>query len=256
MTRTSAAPSGVHLEGPPREAFVVQAFCDAIAPAQLEAWDEVLAPRQRAPHRLETCSQQPVAQARSSADLARRRYEHGAPAYRLAAAALERAWEDTLRARRQAAEAAVRFAQAPAEPTRRPDRRAPLRHLRQRLPELGASAQLRQDQRTALLRSLIAQVIVQRTAADRVAVKIIWGSGHVSQGTVSPPGLPQRHVTGYDTMVARPRQVGAEGYTEAQIAEPLSRAGFRSARRDRVLARTVLKIRNQHHWVRRYHQHR
>ena len=256
MTRTGAAPSCVHLEGPPLEAFVVQAFFDAIAPAQLEALDEVLAQRQRDQHRLETYYQQQVAQARYSADLARRRYEHVDPAYRLAAAELERAWEDALRALRQAEEAAVRFAQAPAEPTLSPELREQLRHLSQRLPELWASEQLRQDQRKALLRSLIAQVIVQRTAADRVAVKIIWVSGHVSQGTVIPPVLHQRHVTGYDTMVERTRQLWSEGYTDAQIAETLSRAGFRSAHRDRVLARTVLKIRNQHHWVSRYHQHR
>ena len=86
--------------------------------------------------------------------------------------------------------------------------------------------------------------------------KIIWVSGHVWQGTVIPPVLHQRHVTGYDTMVERTRQLWSEGYTDAQIAETLSRAGFRSARRDQVLPRTVLKIRNQHHWVSRYHQHR
>jgi len=54
MTRTGAAPRCVHLEGPPIEAFVVQAFFDAIAPAQLEALDEVLAQRQRDQQRLET----------------------------------------------------------------------------------------------------------------------------------------------------------------------------------------------------------
>jgi len=46
------------------------------------------------------------------------------------------------------------------------------------------------------------------------------------------------------------------GYTDTQIAETLSQEGFRSARRDRVLPKTILKIRNQHHWVSRYHQHR
>ena len=256
MSRTGAAPRCVHLEGPPIEAFVVQAFFDAIAPAQLEALDEVLAQRQRDHHRLKTYYQQQVAQARFSAALARRRYEHVDPAYRLAAAELERAWEDTLRALRQAEEAAVRFAQAPAEPTLSPALREQLRHLSQRLPELWASEQLRHDQRKALLRSLISQVIVQRTAADRVAVKIIWVSGHVSQGIVIPPVLHQRHVTGYDTMVERTRQLWSEGSTDAQIAETLSREGFRSARRAQVLPRTVLKIRNQHHWVSRYHQHR
>jgi len=256
MTRTGTAPRCVHLEGPPIEAFVVQAFFDAIAPAQLEALDEVLAQRQRDHQRLETYYQQQVAQARFSADLARRRYEHVDPAYRLAAAELERDWEDTLRALRQAEEAAARFAQEPTEPTLSPELREQLRNLSQSLPALWSSAQLSHTQRKALLRSLISQVIVKRTAADRVEVKIIWISGHVSQGTVIPPVLHQRHVTGYATMVERTRQLWSEGYTDAQIAETLSREGFRSARRPQVLPRTILKIRNQQHWVSRYHQHR
>src|SRR5882724_7918936 len=150
MTRTGAAPRCVHLEGPPIEAFVVQAFFDAIAPAQLETLDEVLAQRQRDHHRLETYYQQQVAQARFNADLARRRYEHVDPAYRLAAAELERAWEDTLRALRQAEEAAERFAHEPCEPTVTPALREQRLHLSQRLPELWASAQLTHTQRKAL----------------------------------------------------------------------------------------------------------
>jgi hypothetical protein len=174
MTRTGTAPRCVHLEGPPIEAFVVQAFFDAMAPAQLEALDEVLAQRQRDHQRLQTYYQQQVTQARFNADLARRRYEHVDPAYRLAAAELERDWEDTLRALRQAEEAAARFAQEPTEPTLSPELREQLRNLSQSLPALWSSVQLSHTQRKALLRSLISQVIVKRTAADRVEVKIIW----------------------------------------------------------------------------------
>jgi recombinase len=256
MPRTGAAPRGVHRAGPPMAACVVQAFFDAMAPAQLEALDEVLAQRQRDHHRLETDYQQQVAQARFSAALARRRYEHGETAYRLAAAALDRAWEDTLRALRQAAEAAGRFAQTPAEPPLSPELREHLRHLRRSLPAWWAREPLRHDQRPALLRRLSSQGIVKRTAADRVAVKSIWVRGHVSQGIVIPPVLPQRPVTGDDTLVERTRQLWSEGYTDAQIAEPLSRAGLRSARRAQVVPRTVLKRRTQHQWVRRDHQHR
>jgi hypothetical protein len=256
MKRAFAEARCAHLDGPSIEAFVVQAFFDAIAPAQLETLDEVLAQRQRERQRLETYHQQQVSQARYNATLARRRYEHVDPDYRLAAAELERAWEDTLRALRQAEEAAERFAHEPCEPTVTPELREQLLHLSQRLPELWASEQLTHTQRKALLRSLIARVIVQRTAADRIAVKIIWVSGHFSQGLVIPPVLHQRHITGYDTMVERIRQLWAEGSTDSQIAQTLSREGFRSARRDRVLVRTVLKIRNHHHWVSRYHQHR
>jgi hypothetical protein len=245
-----------HLDGPSIEAFVVQAFFDAIAPAQLETLDDVLAQRQRERQRLEAYHQHQVSQARYRATLARRRYEQVDPAYRLAAAELEREWDDTLRALRQAEEAAERFAHEPGEPTLTPEMRDQLLHLSRHLPDLWTSEQLRHDQRKALLQSLIARVIVKRTAADRIAVKIVWGSGHFSQGIVIPPIMHQHHITGYATMVERTQQLWMAGYTDTQIAATLSQEGFRSARRDRVLPRTVLKIRNQHHWVSRYHQHR
>jgi len=256
MKRMFAEAQCAHLDGPSIETFVVQAFFDAIAPAHLGTLDEVLAQRQRERQRLETYHQQQVSQARFSATLARRRYEQVDPDYRLAAAELEREWDDKLRALRQAEEAAERCAHEPCEPTLTPELREQLLHLSQRLPMLWSGDHLSHTQRKALLRSLMAQVIVQRTAADRVAVKIIWVSGHCSQGIVIPPILHQRHITGYDRMVERIGQLWRGGSTDTQIAETLSREGFRSARRDRVLPKTVLKIRKQHHWVSRYHQHR
>jgi hypothetical protein len=190
-----------------------------------------------------------VSQACFDATLARRRYEQVDPDYRLAAAELEREWDDKLRALRQAEEAAERFAHEPGEPTLTSELREQLLHLSQRLPDLWSSHQLSHNQRKALLRSLISRVMVKRTAADRVEVKIISVSGHFSQGMVIPPVLHQHHDTGYDTVVERTRQLWTEGYTDMQIAELLSREGFRSARRARVLAKTVLKLRHRHHWV-------
>jgi len=216
----------------------------------------VLAQRQRERQRLETYHQQQVSHARFAATLARRRYEHVDPAYRLAAAELEREWDDRLRALRQAEEAAERFAHEPDEPTLTPELRHQLLHLSQCLPDLWLSPQLRHPQRKALLRSLIARVMVKRTAADRVEVKIIWASGHFSEGIVIAPVGSQRHVTGYDTMVERTRQLWAEGYSDLQIADVLSREGFRSAQREMVLAKTVMKIRHRHLWGSPYHQHR
>src|SRR5437867_2348265 len=204
--------------------------------------DEVLAQRQRERQRLATYHQQQVSHARFAATLARRRYEHVDPAYRLAAAELEREWDDRLRALRQAEEAAERFAHEPGEATLTPELRDQLLHLSQCLPDLWSSPQLSHPQRKALLRSLISRVMVKRIAPDRVEVKIIWVSGHFSEGIVIPPVLHQHHVTGYDTMVERTRQLWAEGYADLHIAAVLSREGFRSARCDRVLAKTVLKM--------------
>ena len=57
-------------------------------------------------------------------------------------------------------------------------------------------------------------------------------------------------------MVARVEQLWQDGGTDAQIAEQLSAEGFRSARSTTLSTATVLKIRQRHHWVSRYHQHR
>jgi len=246
----------VHLEGPPIEAFVVQAFFDAIAPAKLETLDEVLAQGQRDHQRLERYHHQQVTQTRFSANVARHRYEQVDPAYRLAAAELERDWDDKLRDLRQAEEAAARFAQEPPEPTLSPQLREQLLNLSQSLPQWWDSDQLGHDQRKALLRSLISQVVVKRPVPDRVEIKIVWVSGHFSEGIVRPPVVHQHQVTGYDTMVERTEQLWSQGYTDAQIAQTLSAEGFRSARRDHVLPRTILRIRNKHQWVSRHHHHR
>ena len=98
------------------------------------------------------------------------------------------------------------------------EQRHQLLTLSQRLPDLWQSSHLRHEQRKALLRSLIARVIVARTAPDRIDVKIVWVSGHCSQGVVIPPILRQHEVTGHDAMV-RIHQLWRDGSRDTQIAE-------------------------------------
>ena len=99
-------------------------------------------------------------------------------------------------------------------------------------------------------------MILTRIAPDRVQVKIVWVSGHFSEGVVIPPIHRQAAVTGYQEMVARIEGLWSEGRTDTEIAEVLTLEGFRSARSARVSTATVLKIRRRHHWVSRYHVHR
>ena len=256
MTRLFAEPRCLHLEGPPIEAFVVKAFFEALQPVQLAALDDVLAQRQRDYARLEQYHQQQVQRAHYEANLAKRRYQQVDPANRLVAQELETDWNDKLRALRDAKEVAERFAQQPAQPQLTPELRAQLLNLSQALPELWASNRLTNEQRKELLRSLIARVILKRPTPDRVAVKIVWVSGHFSEGMVIPPIHRQADVSGYEVLVTRIEQLWRAGYTDAQIAETLSVEGFRSARSPHVPQATVLKIRNRHQWVSHYHQHR
>ena len=221
MTRRFAEARCVHLEGPPIEAFVVQAFLTLLRPPSSRPWTRCsrsVSATSSVSRDTTTSKSRKPASARTWPAAA----EQVDPQYRLAAAELERDWDDKLRALRQAEEAAARFAQAPTESTLSPELRAQLVDLSDSLPAWWASDQIRHDQRKALLRSLISQVIVTRPATDRIAVKIIWVSGHYSEGTVIPPVLHQRHVTGYDTMVERIGQLWAQGATDVQIAETLS----------------------------------
>jgi DNA invertase Pin-like site-specific DNA recombinase len=256
LSKAFGEPACAHLDGASIEAFVVSAFFEALQPAQLDVLGEVLTERQREHERLAQWHRQQVAHASYEAELARRRYAAVDPDNRLVAAELERHWEIALRALREAEEATTRFAERPAEPELRPELRERLAHLSQALPALWAAEELSNEQRKRLLRSLIARVILKRIAPDRVQVRIVWVSGHFSEGVVIPPIHRQAAVSGYETMVTRIETLWREGYTDTAIAEALTAEGFRSARSARVSTATVLKIRRHCHWVSRYHLHR
>ena len=256
LSKAFAEPACAHLDGPSVEAFVVGAFFEALQPAQLDVLDEVLGAYQGEHERLARWHRQQVARATYEAELARRRYAAVDPENRLVAAELERHWEGALLAVREAEEAAARFAEQPVEPELKPELRERLAHLSQALPALWAEEGLSNEQRKRLLRSLIARVILQRIAPDRVQVRIVWVSGHCSEGVVVPPIHRQAAATGYEAMLARTEQLWREGYTDPAIAEALTAEGFRSARSTAVSTATVLKLRRHHHWVSRYHLHR
>src|SRR5258708_22837923 len=50
-----------------------------------------------------------------------------------------------------------------------------------RSPTLWGGGQITSEHKKLLLRSLIARVILTRTAPDRVEVKIVWVSGHLDR---------------------------------------------------------------------------
>ena len=256
MISEYAEPMCAHLDGPSIEAFVVKSFFEAIQPAQLDALKEVLTQHQQEHTRLEQYHRQQVQRAQYEANLAGRRYQQVDPDNRLVAAELEHQWEEALRFLREAQEAAERFAQSYQEPSVTPELRQQLLNLSQHLPELWSSGQLSHEHRKQLLRSLISRVILKRTAPDRVQVRIVWVSGHFSEGVVIPPINSQANVTGYEDMVRRVEQLWREGHTDESIAQILTTEGFRSARKETVLRTTVLKIRRQHQWSSRLHQHR
>jgi DNA invertase Pin-like site-specific DNA recombinase len=256
LSKEFAEPMCASLDGASVDALAVQAFFDAIQPAQLDALEALLAQRRQERAQVERHWEQQVQRATYEAHLSRRRYEGVDPDNRLVAAELERRWEEKLIALRETQEAAERFRQEPETPAIDPELRHQLQHIAQALPDLWHSDRLTNEHKKRLLRSLISRVILKRVAPDQVEVKIVWISGHFSVFNLTPPIHRQADVSRYDEMVTRVHDLWQAGYNDADIATTLTQEGFHSARSLKVSKTTIGKIRRQRGWVSNYHRHR
>ena len=244
------------LDGASIEEVVVNAFFDALRPAQLDALQALLAEQAKEEERLRQYHRDQVTRATYEAHLARRRYEAVDPENRLVAASLEKNWEEKLVAQRQSEEEAQRFESRVVYPTLPPDLRESLEHIGPALPELWASGKISNEHKKRLLRSLISRVIATRTAADRIELKIVWISGHYSVTQVIPPIYRQADVSNYQKLVSRLDELTSQGITDPEIAAQLTAEGFHTARRLAVTVGTIHRLRKDHGQVSSLHRHR
>lgn len=236
----------MYLNGEKLEAAVVEAFFAAIAPAELDLLDEVLA-TQRADHeRVLRQHAEQVQRAEYEARLAERQYMAVDPDNRLVAAELERRWERALQDLAQTQEAAQKATRVGLIPALDPQLRVQLRDMGPRLPELWESGRFTPDQKKELLRSLIRSVVIRRTIPDKVNMRIIWVSGAYSELTIRPSIRSTVDLEGYDRLVERIAELSAEGYDDIEIAGRLTSEGFHSARGSRIYKGLVCKIRHAH----------
>ncbi len=251
MVRTTIAPSDCNsVRSPVVDEVVVQAFFEAICPAQLDALEAILAAQRQEREWLEQQWHEQLKRAQYEAHLARRQYDAVDPENRLVAAELERRWEANLRQLRQTEEAYHYFQQTPL-PEKIPETlRETFKNVSSQLPELWP--QLSNPQKKELLRSLIRQVIIKRPVPDRIEIRIVWVSGCYTDHTTLTPIHGEQNVSGYDQMVARIQELCQQGYNDRRIAEQLTKEGFHSARSTSVTTRTVQKIRLKRGWVLRY----
>lgn len=239
--------SCLHLDGPSMEAAVVDAFFQALRPAELDLLTAVLAERRADQERVARQHTDRVARAAYEVRLARRQYDAVDPENRLVAAELERRWELALRAEVEAREEAARFAATPPEPDLDPALRAQLRDVGRLLPALWTSGRLTAGHKKELLRTLIRRIILARPRPDTIEIKVVWVSGAFSTLTAQPPIHRAADVTGYEQFVDRVLALAAEGYQDPEIARRLAAEGFRSARRPAgVPTQLVAKVRRAH----------
>jgi len=247
VSRTTDAPSDCNsVRAPVVDEMVVQAFFEAIQPAQLDALEAILAAQQQERHRLERQWQEQLKRAQYEVELAQRQYDAVDPQNRLVAAELERRWEEKLRQLQQTRESYAHFQQTPLPEAVPPQLRDQFREVSDRLPDLWPA--LSNAQKKELLRSLISQVIVKRPVPDRIEARIVWISGCYTDRAALTPIHRDQDVSGYEQMVERVHQLWQQGYNDEQMAEQLTADGFHSARSTHVTPTSVMKIRLARQW--------
>ncbi len=246
LQHTQGAPMCQHLPADPIDARVVEAFFEAVAPAELDAWEQAQAARHDAAGALDRAEAQQVERLRYQALLAERQFNRVDPDNRLVAAELERRWEVALRDLRQAEEALARRRAAGAQP---PDltaaERADFCALAPRLPELWRQPGVTRAHKKALLRCLIDKVVMRR-ATDCVQLRVVWRGGAVTKLEVGIAVGALVSLARGAEMEARVLDLARDGVGDAAIATLLTQEGFRSPRHSQVLVNTVGAIRRRH----------
>ena len=246
LSKHLGQPGCMSLQANSIDKLIAESFFDAIRPAQLDALESVLQTQRTEHQQLALQWENQLKRARYEVQLAQRRYQAVDPENRLVAATLEANWEEKLLALKQASEDYDRFQRTEDLPQLSPELRTQFQHLSEQLPELWS--QLSHRHKKQLLRTLIERVILKRRHADTVEVKIVWISGHYSVMTAHPPIWRQQDVQHYDQIVQTIKTLWQQGFDDNQIAQQLTKKGFRSARCLEVQPKTVGKIRRKHRW--------
>ncbi|MDN3568493.1 recombinase family protein [Paeniroseomonas aquatica] len=235
----------------PIDALVVAAFLEAVAPAEVDAFERAEATRRENNAALRQAAAQQVERLRYRALLAERQFGKVDPDNRLVAAELERRWEAALlelRAGEEALakgerEAAARGAPAGQAGSCQLELRAALTEIGETLPPLWADPRLMPGQRKALLRCLVDKVVLERTAADRVAVRVVWVGGDWSEFVADTGGHALRELSGIGTIERLVAEMARAGASDAAIVEALDAQGHHLDHGRRVLLSTIRKLR-------------
>lgn len=223
---------------------VVSAFFQALAPIELDAYQQAIEQQHQQQARLAQGWQQQLNRLRYEADLAQRQFTLVDPENRLVAATLERRWEDALRALQQAQAAARQETQAEVPVERLPaELQARFRALGQRLPELWQQDVLDTAHKKGLLRCLITQVVLQRVARDQIAVRIVWRGGATTSQTVPVTVGTVQALSNAAALEEAIVEQSKLGYNDAEIARQLTAQGYRSPHALVLLEATVKRLR-------------
>jgi DNA invertase Pin-like site-specific DNA recombinase len=244
LRQQTQVPVCQRVPGDPVDDHVVRLFFEALAPAELDVFDKVVASLSKEREQVHRARRQQVERLRYQARLAERQYEKADPDNRLVAAELERRWESALRDLKQAEDdfESDTNEQCLLEPLDLETRRA-LTEAGQRLPEWWRTDRFTREQKKALLRSLIDKVVVHRTAPDRVHCRVVWKGGETTDADIAVTvGSWSRLASGQEIEESI-LELARQGRSDEEIARNLTGRGHHSPRHTTVLPSSVQIVR-------------
>ena len=244
-----------NLPADPIDAHVVQAFLDALSPAELDLYGQAVAALSREREQVLQAQRQQIERLRYQAHLAERQYNQTDPDNRLVAAELERRWEAALRDLKDAEE---RFRQEQKQP-RAPEElsaveRQAFLQAGKTIPELWSQDRLTPQQKKAFLRSLIDKVVVHRSAPDTLHVRIVWRGGDTTTTLLPVTVGSLARLSSAAVMEKEILELAHQGQADEEIAAALTRRGYRSPKHAAVLPSTVRILRLRHRLFRKRSQ--
>ena len=233
------------LAADPIDQWVVDQFFAAFAATELDLYALAIQKAHAEQAQVLQARQQQLQRLHYEAQLAERQFHRADPDNRLVAAELERRWEQALRAVAEAEETGRR-ADAQRSPVQElePELRETLERAGRQLPELWDRPDFfSQAQRKALLRCLIDKVVLHRLAPDLVRARLVWKGGATTSADIPMTVGSLARLSFATEMKKEVVQLARQGQSDEQIAECLTRQGYRSPRHATVLPSTVKGIR-------------
>jgi DNA invertase Pin-like site-specific DNA recombinase len=183
-----------------------------------------------------------VERAEYEAALAERRYEEVDPSNRLVASTLERRWNEALLQVEDVNKQAAEFQQQKAR-VLTPEQKEKVLSLARDLPRLWHAPSTQAKDRKRMLRLLIKDITVEKSAAPKqLLVHIRWQGGACTERIVQLPlNMPDR-VRYPDAIVERVREL-AQSLPDDEIAAQLDRDGHTSAKGRPYTTKII-------HWIR------
>jgi DNA invertase Pin-like site-specific DNA recombinase len=251
LRQQSQVPVCQRISGDAIDDHVVRLFFEALAPAELDVHDRVMATLSEEREQVRQARGQQLERLRYQARLAERQFQKADPDNRLVAAELERRWELALRELKQAENDLEMESQERSQTCQLdPETRRALAEAGRQIPEWWRADRFSQEQKKLLLRCLIDKVIIHRTAPDAVHCRVVWKGGEATVAdvaiTVGSWSLLSRGQEIEDTILDMTRQ----GKTDEEIARCLTVRGHHSPRHTTVLPSSVRFVRLRHRLLR------